>query len=62
MSDTAVNAASQPVNLIGHVTGDNTDSGSWHRSVAPNHYAFLIIGGSLGLLWLLGGAFRTVRA
>mgnify|MGYP006274511317 CR=1 FL=1 len=53
---------SEPINLIGHVTGDNTDDGAWHRGISSNHYALLIIGGSVGLLWLLGGTFRSVRA
>lgn len=53
---------SEPVNLIGHVTGDNTDPGLWHRKISPNGYALGIIGGAVAALWLLGGAFRSVRA
>ena len=53
---------SGPINLVGHVTGDNTDTGKWHRNITPNGYALTIIGGAVVALWLLGGAFRTVRA
>jgi hypothetical protein len=52
----------EPITLIGHVTGDNTDSGKWHKNMSPNHYAIVIILGSVVSLWLLGGAFRSVRS
>ena len=54
--------ANEPINLIGHVTGDNTDSGAFHRNISPNHYAWAILLGSVAALWLLGGAFREVRS
>jgi hypothetical protein len=55
-------ALSEPIQLIGHVTGDNTDSASWHHKITPNGYALIIILGSVTALWLLGGAFSSVRA
>lgn len=47
------------VNLRGHVTGDNTTDG-WSWRMSSNSYAWAYIAGGLLLLWLFGGAFRSV--
>lgn len=47
------------VTLRGHVTGDNTTDG-WSWRMSSNAYAWAYIVGGLLLLWLAGGAFRSV--
>ena len=46
-------------NLTGHVTGTNVVS-SFGRNVSVNAYAWFYVVGALALLWLFGGAFRSV--
>jgi hypothetical protein len=45
--------------LSGHVTGDNANN-KWHMGFSANHYAWVYIVGALVLLWLMGGAFKSV--
>lgn len=43
-----------------HVTGESVSIDTWHRRISVEAYMWILVVGSLGLLWVLGGSFRKV--
>jgi hypothetical protein len=43
-----------------HQTGTNNSFKPWHARISVEGYMFVLVVGSLAVLWALGGSFRKV--